>query len=111
MVSAENRWGILCGLEMILSPRTGLCKGLAEPMWLASEGQARERGSTCPFVRLSPLVKEPEWMSNQSRGLWDTRPRRTCAFRDAVTQDGTSARSRLIPWVSSEAVGSPTLLP
>ena len=108
---AENRWGVLCGLAMILYPRTGLCKGMAEPVWLASEGQARERGSTRPFVRLSPRVKKPEWMSNQSRGLWDTRPMRTFAFSDAVTQDVMDARSRLIPCVSSEASDSPTLLP
>jgi hypothetical protein len=43
---AENHGGILCGLEMILCPRTVLFKGVAEPVWLASEGQARERGST-----------------------------------------------------------------
>ena len=108
---AEHRWGSLGGLAMMLDPRTGLCTGMAEPGWLASEGQARERGSTRPFVRLSPLVKKPEWMSNQSRGLWDTRPMRTFAFSDAVTQDVTYARSRLIPCVSSEASGAPTLLP
>ena len=50
-------------------------------------------------------------MSHHSRGLWDTRPMRTFACRDAVPQDVTYARSRLIPWVSSEASGSPTLLP
>ena len=93
--------GILCGLEILLCPRTVLLKEIAEPQRRASEGQARERDSTRPFVRLSPLVQEPEWMSNQSRGLWDTRPMRTFAFRDAVTQDVTYARSRLIPCVSS----------
>jgi len=50
-------------------------------------------------------------MAKQSRGLWETRPLRTFACRDAVTQDVTSARSRLIPWGSREASGSPTLLP
>src|SRR5262245_29627234 len=42
---AENREGLLCGLEMMLYPRTVPCKGMAEPVRLASECQARERGS------------------------------------------------------------------
>ena len=101
-----ERWqstvgGRLCGLAMMLSPRTGLCTGMAEPGWLASSGQARERGSPRPFVRLSPLVQEPEWMSNQSLGLGDIRPMCTFAFRDAGIQDIAHARSRLIPSMSS----------
>ena len=81
----------------MLYPRTGLCTGMAEPGWLASEWQARERGRTRPLVRLSPRVQKPEWRSKQSRGLWATRPRRPFAFRDAVAQDVMDARSRLIP--------------
>ena len=93
--------GILCGLEIMLCPRTVLLKEMAEPKRRASSCQARERGSTRPVMRLSPLVQEPEWMSNQSRGLGDIRPMCTFAFRDAVIQDVAHARSRLIPSMSS----------
>jgi hypothetical protein len=37
---------MLCGLDMTLCPRTVLFKGVAEPLRLASECQARGRGST-----------------------------------------------------------------
>jgi hypothetical protein len=50
-------------------------------------------------------------MSNQSLGLWDNKPRRPLAFKDAVHQDRAHARDRLIPCVSREASGSPALLP
>src|SRR2546428_7096251 len=96
---------------MMLCPRTGLCQGMAEPLRLARACQARERGSTRPLVRLAPRAQEPEGMSKQSPGLWDTRPMRTFACRDAVREDVVHARSRLLPGVSSEASGSPTLLP
>src|SRR5262245_51222219 len=76
--------GILCGLEIMVCPRTVLRKERAEPKRCASECQARERGSTRPFMRLSPLVQEPEWMANHSRGLGDIRPMCTFACRDAV---------------------------
>jgi hypothetical protein len=94
-------WDILCGLEIMLCPRAGLFKGVAEPRRLTSEGPARERGSTRPWMRLSPLMQEPERVSNQRPRLGDTRPRRTLAFRDAVKPDRTYARYRLIPSVSS----------
>jgi hypothetical protein len=32
---AENHGGLLCGLEIMLYPRTVPCKGVAEPMRLA----------------------------------------------------------------------------
>jgi hypothetical protein len=63
------------------------------------------------FARLSPLVQEPERMSNQRPRLRDERPKRTAAFNDAVEQDLAHAQLRLIPWVSSWASGSPALLP
>src|SRR5262249_38367679 len=88
-----------------------LLKEMAEPKRRASECQARERGSTRPCGRLSPLVQEPEWMSNQSLGLGDIRPLCTFACRDAVIQDVAHARSRLIPSMASEAAGAPTLRP
>jgi hypothetical protein len=50
-------------------------------------------------------------MSKQSLGLGDIRPRCTFACSDAVRRDGAPARSRLIPSMSREAAGSPTLLP
>ena len=50
-------------------------------------------------------------MSNQSLGLWDKKPRRTLAFRDAVQQDLEHACDRRIPWVASEASGSPARRP
>jgi len=56
-------------------------------------------------------MKEPERVSNQSLGLWDNKPRRTLAFKDAVQQDREHACDRLIPGVASEASGSPALLP
>jgi hypothetical protein len=40
---------ILCGLEMMLCPRTGLFKGVAMPVRRASSSQARERGSPRPL--------------------------------------------------------------
>ena len=103
--------GILGGLDILLCPRTVLRKAMAEPTRRAREGQARERGSPRPVMRLAPLVQEPEWMSKHSRGLGASRPLGTCAFRDAVRQDVAHARSRLIPSMSSEAAGSSTLLP
>jgi hypothetical protein len=54
---------------------------------------------TC--MRRSPLLKEPEWVSNQSPGLWDKKPMRILAFRDAVPQDIEHARYRLIPGAAS----------
>src|SRR5262245_32893823 len=48
--------GILCGLEILLCPRPVLLKERAAPKRRARSGQARERGSTRPCVRLSPLV-------------------------------------------------------
>jgi len=49
-------------------------------------------------------------VSNQSLGLWENTPTRTLAFKDAVQQD--RARSyQADPCVSSEAAGSPALLP
>jgi hypothetical protein len=102
---------ILCGLEMLLCPRTGLCKGVATPVWRARESQAGARGSPRPLSRLSPRMKEPERVSNQSLGLWDKQPMRTLAFRDAVQQDLEHACDRLIPGVAREASGSPALLP
>jgi hypothetical protein len=53
------------------------------------------------FARLSPLVQEPEQVSNQRPRLRDERPKRTAAFNDAVEQDLAHAQLRLIPWVSS----------
>ena len=84
MASAENRWDILCGLEIILCPQTVLFKGMAEPVWLASEGQVRERGSTRPWGRLSPPDEEPEQGAKQRPGLGDPRPMRPLACSDAV---------------------------
>ena len=40
-------------------------------------------------------------MSNQSLGLWDNKPMRTLAFKDAVQQDREHACDRLIPGVAS----------
>src|SRR5262245_30069656 len=57
VVRAEYREGLLCGLESILCPHAVLFKGLAAPGCRASECQARERGSTRPWVRLAPLVR------------------------------------------------------
>jgi hypothetical protein len=102
---------ILCGLARRLCPRTGLGTGLAEPRRRAREGQARARGSTRPWMRLAPLVQEPERGSQPRRGLGDTRPRRPGAVRDAVKPDRTSARDRLSPSVASSAAGAPALLP
>jgi hypothetical protein len=50
-------------------------------------------------------------VSTPSLGLWDQTPMRTLAFKDAVHQAREHARDRLIPCVSSEASGSPALLP
>jgi hypothetical protein len=50
-------------------------------------------------------------VSNQSRGLRDKRPRRALAFKDAAGEGFAHARYRLIPYESSEAPGSPALLP
>ena len=108
---AENPGGILCGLAIMLCPQTVLCTGMAAPVCRASEGQARARGRTRPWVRLSPLMQEPEPGSQQRRGLWDLRPRRTLAFRDAVPQDIAYAGYRLLPRVSRETPGAPALLP
>jgi hypothetical protein len=103
--------GLLCGLEIMVCPRTVLRTEMAAPQRRARECQARERGSTRPCVRLAPLVQEPAWMSNQSRGRGDSRPLGTFACRDAVIQDVAHALSRLSPSMSSEAAGSPPLLP
>ena len=103
--------GILCDLEMIPCPHTVLFIRLAEPLRLASECQARGRGSTRNLMRPSPRMKEPERVSNQSQGLRDQGPRRTLAFKDATREGFEHARFRLIPLVSSEAPGSPALLP
>ena len=59
----------LCGLEILWCPRTVLRQEMAAPQRRASACQARERGSPRPFVRLLPLMQEPESMSKQSRGL------------------------------------------
>jgi hypothetical protein len=107
---AEAHGGILCGLERIGSPRTVLCQEMAEPGRLASAGQARERGSTRPWVRLAPLGQEPAQGAKQRPGRGETKPRRSLAFRDAVTEDGAYAPYRRRPRVSSEAAGSPALL-
>jgi len=96
---------------MMRCPRTGLFKGVATPVRRARESQARERGSPRSLSRLSPRMKEPERVSNQRLGLWDQKPRRPLAFRDAVHQDLEHAGARLIPGVASEASGSPALLP
>jgi hypothetical protein len=102
---------LLCGLEMMRCPRTGLFTGVARPVRRARESQARERGSPRPLSRLSPRMKEPERVSNHSPGLWDTKPMRTLAFRDAVQQDLEHACDRLLPGVAREASGSPALRP
>jgi hypothetical protein len=64
-----------------------------------------------------PVRDSRRWFRRQSGcpingpRLQDKRPRRTSAFKDAVEQDFEHAQLRLIPWVSSEASGSPALLP
>jgi hypothetical protein len=50
-------------------------------------------------------------VSNQSRWLRDQRPRRALAFKDAAREGFEHARDRRIPDESSEAPGSPALLP
>jgi hypothetical protein len=102
---------LLCGLEMRLCPRTGRFKGVATPVRRASASQARERGSPRSLSRRSPRMKEPERVSNHSLGLWENKPRRTVACKDAVQQDREHACDRLIPGMASEASGSPALLP
>src|SRR5262249_45648856 len=61
--------------------------------------------------RLSSYIQEPERASNQRPGLRATRPMHTCALTDAAEQGIKRAESRLIPYGSSEAPGSPALLP
>ena len=102
---------ILCGLETLLCPRTGLFTGVATPGRPARESQARERGRPRPLSRRAPRMQEPERGSNQRLGLWDNKPSRTLACRDAVQQDLAHACDRLIPCVASEAAGSPALRP
>jgi len=55
--------------------------------------------------------QEPERVSNQARGLRDTRPRRAWAFKDAAGEGFAYARDRRIPYEASEAPGSSALLP
>jgi hypothetical protein len=80
MASAENRGGILCGLERMLCPQTVLCKGMAEPGWLASEGQVRERGSTRPGGDSRRVVR------SQSRG--------------PINGQGSGRHGLCVPWRS-----------
>ena len=61
--------------------------------------------------RPSPSVKEPEQVSKQARGI---REKRLCPVSRSMTQRVEIFQGRifrLIPCVSSEAAGSPTLLP
>jgi hypothetical protein len=61
-------------------------------------------------LRRSPLLQEPARVSKQSLGRWENKPPRTLAFKDAVQQDRARS-SQADPCVSSEAAGSPALLP
>src|SRR5262245_10956803 len=60
---------------------------------------------------LSPYVKEPERVSKQPQGI---REESLCPSSRSMTQEVTvfpRTVFRLIPYVSSEAAGSPALLP
>ena len=103
---------ILCDLEMISYPHTVLLKGLAEHGALASEAQARGRGSThTPDAVQRRLYKSQSECPIKARGSGIMGPRRTSAFKDAAMLGFTSVLCRLIPSVSSSAPGSPALLP
>jgi hypothetical protein len=102
--------GILCGLEILLCPRTGLFIRRAKLGQPASERQARGRGSPQHLCATLPRVQQPERVSNQRVGRREKGPRRTSGFTDAVQQDRPYAPGRLLPCVSSEAAGSPARL-
>jgi hypothetical protein len=87
VASAENRWGILCGLEILLGPQTGLCTGGAAPVRLASSCQTRERGSPHHLGAERRLERSQSGSPSHGPRLWDKQPMRPWAFTDAVPHD------------------------
>jgi hypothetical protein len=62
--------GLLCGLEIMLCPHTVLFKGLAERVRLASECQARGRGSTRrPCATIAACSKARAGVQSKPRAL------------------------------------------
>ena len=103
---------MLCDLAMISSPHTVLRKGLAEHCALASEAQARGRGSPpTPDAVQRRLYKRQSACPIKARGAGIMGPRRTSAFKDAALLGFTAVLCRLLPAVSRSAPGSPALLP
>jgi hypothetical protein len=110
VASAENHWGspLRPRTEAVPSCRPrqrGGYAGAACPLGSGSGGAAHVCG-----LRRSPLLQEPARVSKQSLGRWENKPPRTLAFIDAVQQDRARS-SQADPCVSSEAAGSPALLP
>jgi hypothetical protein len=104
--------GILCAREILPCPHPGLCKGGAESFALASAGQARGRGSTrTPGAPERRLCKSPSRGPSKAPGAGRKGPRGPLACKDAVIDAGKYAHFRRIPWVSSEPLGAPALLP
>ena len=69
--------GMLCDLERMLCPRTGLLKGVAEPVRLASSCQTRERGSPRHLCDYRRLCRSQSGCPINGPRLWDKKPMRT----------------------------------
>jgi hypothetical protein len=100
----------LCGLEMLLCPRTVLGKGLAERVRLASSRPARGRGSPRRLcATLAVCSGARAGVQSTPRAPGEGASPRLSALRRSP-RGHVRVRYRPLPWVSREASGAPALL-